>query len=199
VFGYWRDRDPAPLLAALGIEAAPGARLTYEEPLPTGLAGDPPTADVALRWPDGRCVAIESKYGEWLVPRARHKRVFKEKYFPADAAVWTAAGLPRCQALADDLQAGRERFRFLNAPQLLKHALGLKRTTAPGSTLVYLYYDHMGREAQTHRAELERVTARLISEVNLRFTTYQALFRAFRAERIVARDYVDYVSERYFG
>ena len=63
--------------------AAGAAKLTFEEPLPTGLPGDPPTADVALARPDGRCVAIESKFAEWLVPRPRSKRVFKDKYFPA--------------------------------------------------------------------------------------------------------------------
>jgi hypothetical protein len=199
VFGHWRDRDPAPLLAALGVEGFQSARLTYEEPLPTGLAGDPPTSDVAFRAADGRCVAIESKYGEWFVPRPRHKRVFKDKYFPVGSAVWTAAGLPRCQALAEDLQAGRERFKFLNAAQLLKHALGLKRNCAPGSVLVYLYYDREGREAVGHRAEIERVLARLVPEVDLRVATYQALFRALRAEPTVARAYLDYLGQRYFA
>jgi hypothetical protein len=198
VFGHWRQRDPAPLLAALGVAAVQGARLAYEEPLPTGLAGDPPTTDVAFRTTDGRCVAIESKYGEWLVPRPRNKRVFKDKYFPG-SAVWTAAGLPRCQVLAEDLQAGRERLRHLNGAQLLKHALGLKRNCAPGSVLVYLYYDREGREAVEHRAELERVLARLKPEVDLRVATYQALFRALCAESTVARDYLEYLGQRYFA
>lgn len=198
VFGHWRDRDPKPLLAAFGIEAGPGARVTYEEPLLTGLAGDPPTTDVAIRWPDGRCVAIESKYGEWLVPRPRNKRAFKDKYFPPGPAIWAEAGLPRCQALAEDVQAGRERFKLLNAAQLLKHALGLKRTCSPGSVLVYLYYDQSGRETVLHRSELERVTARLVPEVGLRATTYQQLFRAL-SEATAERAYLDYLANRYFG
>ena len=125
--------------------------------------------------------------------------MFKDKYFPQGVAIWTAAGLPRCQSLAEDLQAGRERFKLLNAPQLLKHALGLKRTCAPGSVLVYLYYDREGREAVAHREEIERVLARLEPEVDLRVATYQALFRALRAEPTVARDYLDYLGQRYFA
>jgi hypothetical protein len=201
VFGHWRTRDPGPLLAALGVEGVQGARLAYEEPLPTGLAGDPPTTDVAFRTFDGRCVAIESKYGEWLVPRPRNKRMFKDKYFPQGlgSGVWTTAGLPLCQALAEDLQAGRERLKLLNGPQLLKHALGLKRNCAPGSVLVYLYYDREGREAVAHRLELERVLARLKPEVDLRVATYQALFRALRAEPDVASEYLDYLERRYFA
>ena len=67
VFGYWRGRDQTPLLRALGIAGPGGTRLAFEEPLPTGLPGDPPTVDVALYRPDGRCVAVESKFAEWLV------------------------------------------------------------------------------------------------------------------------------------
>jgi hypothetical protein len=201
VFGHWRHRDPGPLLAALGIEGVAAARLTYEEPLPTGLAGDPPTTDVAFRSSDGRCVAIESKYGEWLVPRPRHKRVFKDKYFPQGpaSAIWTVAGLPRCQALAEDLQAGREPFKLLNAAQLLKHALGLKRNCVADSVLVYLYYEREGREAAAHRLEIERVLARLTPEVDLRVATYQSLFRALRAAPDVAGEYLDYLERRYFA
>jgi hypothetical protein len=199
VFGHWRSRDPASLLAALGIEGTAGARLAYEEPLPTGLAGDPPSIDVAFRLPGGRCVAVESKYGEWLVPRPRNKRIFKDKYFPPDAAVWADAGLPRCQSLAEDLQAGRERLKFLNAAQLMKHALGLKRNCAPDSALVYLYYDRAGRETATHRAELEHVMARVRPEVDLRVTTYQALFRAVREDTAAAPEYLAYLEGRYFA
>ena len=199
VFDHWRRREAAPLAAALGVQAASGARLAYEEPLPTGLAGDPPTVDVALRLADGRCIAVESKYGEWLVPRPRNKRVFKDKYFSPGAAVWAAAGLPRCQAFAEDLQAGRERLKRVHAAQVLKHALGLKRSCMPGSVLVYLYYDRAGREAATHRAELEHVSERLRPEVDWRVITYQELFAALRAAPSAARDYVQYLEQRYFA
>lgn len=199
VFAYWRGRDQTPLLRALGLGGAGGERLAFEEPLPTGLPGDPPFVDVALFRPDGRSVAVESKYGEWLVPRRPGKRVFKDKYFPEGEGVWSMAGLPQCQALAMDLQAGRERFRFLNAAQLLKHALGLAHAGLRTSALVYLYFDRDGKEQARHRAELERVVARLVPEIELHVTTYQALFGAIRATPGVDRGYVDYLAQRYFG
>jgi hypothetical protein len=199
VFGHWRERDATPLLAALGLDADGGARLALEEPLPTGLAGDPPLADVALRWPSGRVVAIESKFGEWLVRRPRNKSAFKEKYFPPTKPVWSAAGLPHCQALAEDLQSGRERLKFLNAAQLLKHALGLAKSGAPRSALLYLYYDWPGREAAMHRSELDRVLPRVVPEIDLRAVTYQDLYRALAAAAGVDRDYLGYLSERYFA
>jgi hypothetical protein len=201
VFGYWRGRETAPLLRALGVEAASAVRLAFEEPLPTGLPGDAPTVDVALELDDGRYVAVESKYTEWLVRRPRGRQAFKDKYFPRGAAagVWAAAGLPLCQALAEDLQAGRERPKFLHAAQLLKHALGLATCGKRRSTLLYLYYDWPAREAATHRGELERIVARLSPEVELRVLTYQALFGSLRAARGVDADYLGYLASRYFA
>jgi hypothetical protein len=199
VFDYWRERDAAPLLRALGIDASAQTSLKLEEPLPTGLPGDAPMADVALDLADGTRVAIESKYGEWLVRRPRNKRVFKDKYFPPDAAgVWAAAGLPKCQALAAELQSGGERLKYLHAAQLLKHALGLAKSGQKRNVLVYLYYDWPAREAATHRAELERVSARLAGEVDLRVLTYQALFGSLRESPGLDAGYVAYLAQRYF-
>ena len=199
VFAYWRGRDQTPLLAALGVGGPGGTRLELEAPLATGLPGDPPTVDVALHRPDGRCVAVESKFAEWLTRRPRGQRVFKDKYFAGGARVWEAAGLPACQALAEDLQAGRERLKHLNAPQLLKHALGLAVNGLRTSALVYLYYDRPGRDSATHRAELARIVARLEAEIDLRVTTYQELFGVLSATPGLDREYVDYLKQRYFA
>jgi hypothetical protein len=198
VFGYWRGRDQTPLLEALGVAGPGGTRLEFEAPLPTGLPGDPPTVDVALHRPDGRRVAVESKFAEWLAPRPRGKRVLKDKYF-AHGRVWEAAGLPLCQTLAEDLQEGRERLKYLNGAQILKHALGMAVNGLRTSALVYLYYDGPGREAATHRAEVDRVVARVKPELELRVATYQALFGALRATSGIDRGYVDYLAQRYFA
>ena len=63
----------------------------------------------------------------------------------------------------------------------MKHALGLANERPANGALVYLYYDWPVREAATHRAELDRVVARLVPEIDLRALTYQALFGALRA------------------
>jgi hypothetical protein len=199
VLAWWRGRDQTPLLRALGLPGPGGTRLTFEEPLPTGVPGDPPTVDVALFRPDGRWVAVESKLAEWLVPRPRRLRAFKDKYFAQGRPVWAGAGLPRCQALAEELQDGRQRFKHLNAAQLLKQALGLANHGLSTSALVYLYYDRPGKEAVAHRAELERVLERLAPEVDLHVSTYQALFRALRDVPGLEREYLDYLAQRYFA
>ena len=197
VFDYWRGHDTAPLVAALGLPAG-SPQLRFEEPLPTGLEGDPPTTDVALHWPSGRVAAIESKLGEWLVRRPRNKAVFKRKYFPPGGEVWSAAGLPRCQELAADIDSGRERFRWLHAAQLLKHALGLARLGAPATTLVYLYYDWPSREATEHAAELARFTRRVAADCDFRVLTYQALQAALVADGRLDARYRAYLEQRYF-
>ena len=200
VFGHWRERSLAPLVAALGFDGGERASLTFEEPLPTELPGEPPLADVALHWLNGDLVPVESKFTEWFVRRPHNKRVFKDKYFPAGAGlgVWSVVALPRCQALAEDLQSGCERFKYLNAAQLLKHVLGLAKL-GKRRAVVYLYYEWPSRAADVHRAELERVRQRLDLEVDLRVLTYQRLFASLRVAPNVDRDYLDYLAERYFG
>ena len=63
VFGHWRVSGNSPLVAALGFDAG-AAELRFEESLPTGLEGDPPTADVS-----GRCVmflaSVEGRRAEF--------------------------------------------------------------------------------------------------------------------------------------
>jgi hypothetical protein len=112
--------------------------------------------------------------------------------------VWIAAGLPRCQELAADIEAGRERFRWLNAAQLLKHALGLARLGPPAATLLYLYYDWPSREATEHAAEVALFARRIAADCDFRVLTYQALYAALAADDALDAGYRAYLSQRYF-
>lgn len=197
VFDHWTGCDPRPLLRALG-RAEQHAALTFEEPLATGLEGDPPSADVALRFASGGLLAIESKFSEWLVRRPRNKVEFKAKYFPAGAALWELRGLPRCQALAADIQSGARRFKWLHATQLLKHALGLATSASRVGALCYLYYDWPTREAEAHRAEIATFAAAIDAELPFTALSYQTLFAALCADASVDRGYLDYLRARYF-
>ena len=212
VFDHWSARDAAPLGAALGL-GAERVRLAFEEPLVTDVEGDPPLSDVVLRCESGRVVAIESKFGEWLVRRSSNRLDLKPKYFAGGRAIWREAGLPRCQKLADDLRVGRERFKHLHAAQLLKHALGLAREIRGDEAsasdageasarrtheLRYLYYSWPSGPAIAHRAELERFADLVGEEVRFSASTYQDLFRALEADGRVDRAYLEYLRARYF-
>jgi hypothetical protein len=196
-FDYWCARDTSPLVAALGYSREP-AELSFEEPFPTGLEGEPPLADVVLSCASGRRVALESKFCEWLTRRPPNKSAFKPKYFPPGRALWLEHGLPRCQGLADALRADEVRFKYLHAAQLLKHALGLALAPQPAVELHYLYYDVRGRLGAEHREELARFAQLVGSEVRFEASTYQQLYAALRLEPGVDAGYLDYLRARYF-
>jgi hypothetical protein len=197
VFEHWCERDPAPLLAALGIDGT-CRKLAFEQPFATGLAGDPPYIDVAIELQSGKVIALESKFTEWLTPRPPNRARLKTKYFAHAARHWADRGLPAAQALAEDLQAGRQRFKYLHAAQLLKHALGL----ACGSgavALYYLYYDVPGAQAKTHRAEIDGFRSRVTPEIEFTSLAYQDLFVRLCDDARVDHAYLEYLRARYFS
>lgn len=199
VFDWWSGRDSAPLLAALELKG-PARRLEFEARFPISDDGTPPNVDLAIRLASGRCVGIESKFTEWHVPRRPAKIRFKDKYFPAGAKLWTSRGLPRCQALAEELQDGRSRYRFLYATQLLKHALGMATQCPGGIAVHYLYYEWSGPAARAHRREIEQFAGRVGEELAFRALSYQELFeRLCRSCGPADADYLQYLRLRYFG
>jgi hypothetical protein len=194
VFDHWNTVDPAPLAEALDLSASI-SRIVFEPHLPTGLAGNPANPDILIELESGTLVAIECKFSEWLVPKRQRGQVFHDGYFPPGWGAWREAGLPDCQALADDLQSGREYFRYLDARQLLKHALGLKATQAENFALVYLHFDLPGSMGDLHRAEIERLGVRTGTELALRTLTYQGLVQNMGLAP--ALDYREYLERRY--
>ena len=194
VFDYWNTADAAPLAEALDL-SAPIRRIVFEPHLPTGLAGNPANPDILLDLgPDG-LLAIECKFSEWLVPKRQRGGVFHDRYFPPGRGSWHEAGLPACQSLAADMQAGREYFRYLDARQLLKHALGLKAAQAGEIALLYLNFDWPGCLGDLHRAEIDRLAGKLGSEIALRTLTYQSLVSAMG--EVPALNYREYLILRY--
>jgi hypothetical protein len=132
--------------------------------------------------------------------KPRRHAAFKPKYFPADTPLWLGRGLPKAQQLAEDLQHGRRHFTYLDAPQLLKHTLGLKSQTLAGSSLLYLYFEASGPVAEEHRREITRFQQQLDAAVGFRALTYQDLvsrLAAVRADGMVP--YLEYLTSRYVG
>jgi hypothetical protein len=194
VFDFWNSMHSAPLAGALGLPA-PIRSITFEPHLPLGLVGNPANPDILLELESGDLVAIECKFSEWLKPRRQRAGLFHDRYFPPGRAVWREAGLPACQALADDLQSGREYFRYLDARQLLKHALGLHALRAERRSLIYLYFEWPGCLGELHRAEIARLAGRTGTEPGFRALTYQDLVQ--NLDGAPARDYREYLEKRY--
>lgn len=197
VFDFWVGKDAAPLMRALGTEVELKS-LSFEAQFSTGLKGNPPNLDVVLELASGSVIAIESKFSEWLTPKPNNAEVFKPKYFPPDTKFWKQNGLPESQALAEKIYNGTEVFKFLDAPQLLKHALGLATQLSYRFSLYYLYYDWPGLESKSHRAEIDKFNNRIGPELRFRALTYQELFRRLCNCDGCGPEYLSYLESRYF-
>ncbi len=204
VFDYWRSQlllgqSLSALTTALG---APDAikQMRFEQTYPTGLGGTAPHLDVALLGDTTKPFLIESKftepYGPGNIAKAISKNSMPSPYFPDSVRLWEERHLPYCEALAKDISHNRIEFFRLDAPQLLKHTLGLAKKFQKDFTLLYLWYDYPSSEAAEHRAEVETFMLRLNGEIDFRVMTYQELFRGITIT--TGGGYVAYLAERYF-
>ena len=193
VFDYWRSHDAAPLQRALGLRDKI-TRISFEEHFPTGLKGNPPNVDVVLKLEGNHYVAIESKFTEWLASRERR---LDPKYFPPGEELWTLQKRPNCQALAIAFREAAP-FKFLDAPQLLKHALGLAREKTGTYELYYIYFDWKCPEGKIHADEVARFGDLVGEEIRFRAITYQNLFERLNMTcRQEDAAYLEYLRQRY--
>ncbi len=189
----------APLQDALGARVEL-LGVEFERRFPTGLAGTPPTLDVVLETSNSGVLAIESKFTEWMTRAGSGGSGLSASYFADGRRLWANRGLPRCQALAERISEGKERFDWLNVPQLLKHGLGLAATQNRPCSLVYVFYDFACEESVSHRHETERFMEAVGDDLNFTSLSYQDLF-----ERLLDicweahEDYLKYLAARYFG
>ena len=200
-FDFWTNRDKGPLLAALGVDEERVESLRFERRFPTGLRGTPPHADVTLALAVGRVVAIESKFTEHLSLSRRGRNNFAPAYFPWSNRLWTRAGLPKCQELAEALEAEDVRYHALDACQLLKHALGLATVLGDRFSLYYLFYDSHGDRSNQHKEELRSFASHVAEEIRFTPVTYQQAYGRLldaKMEDADYRDYRDYLGFRYF-
>ena len=204
LFEHWTDRDSTPILAALDIEPAGLTAIDFEAQFPTGLRGAQPHLDVAITSGNSFVVAVESKFTEHLKRSARGKSKFPASYFPESGGLWAWNGLPACQALAEslrteELRGRRQRFEYLDARQLLKHALGLAAQLGREFSLCYLYYDWPGEQREAHRREIGRFNELVGAEIGFRAISYQQVFSRLKESGQASADYLDYLGARYFA
>jgi hypothetical protein len=195
-FDSWVSRDRKPLVHALGIDRDI-LDIQFERQYPTGLPGNPPNLDIALELEGGVTIAIESKFSEWLTPKSTNKESFKSKYFSSDDGLWAKRGLVASEELARRIHTGDTLFEYLDAPQLLKHALGLVTQVGRRFCLWYVYLAWPGRESDLHSTEFELFSQFAGDELAFRSLTYQELLVEFRRQPGVDLDYLEYLEGRY--
>ncbi len=173
VFEYWRQKkDRSVLEEALGVESNIRS-ISFEVAFSNGLGGTNPHLDVVLETEHG-LIGIESKFLE-PYRGSRKSSPFAKSYFPAGRRRWAEAGLPECQEMAEELADGRVGFEVLDAPQLLKHALGLWRAGPEEVRLWYLWADLGGSCGQRHRAKLRAFQERVGRELQFVACPYDVL------------------------
>lgn len=195
-FDVWVGTAARPLMEIFGLNADQVC-IRFEGQYPTGLPGNPPNLDVVLELSGGPIIGIESKFTEWLTPKTKSNPPFKEKYFSTGAEVWARVGLPETQRLAEEVQSGALNFRYLDAPQLVKHALGLATHCGANFRLFYVYFDNAGREGATHRDEIMVFSDRLKAELRFKAFSYQELIGKLQGCSGVPQQYLEYLNARY--
>ncbi|CAG2155547.1 hypothetical protein LMG31506_05447 [Cupriavidus yeoncheonensis] len=199
IFDYWCGcADAVPLMKALELPSCPTATL-FEMKLPTGVDSHA-NLDVYLPLANDMVAGVESKFTEWLRGKATHEgNAFRPPYLAHGRNRWEEVGLPKAQALAVDLQEGREAFRHIGAPQLLKHALALARQHGDRWVLRYVYFDWPGPKGERHRDEIRRFHSLVGDELRFSAINYQAMFGELKAAaRSEDQAYLAYLEERYF-
>ena len=180
-FAAWRS-DPA----ALSIAGLSGfTELRLEERLHIPHGGGTPNLDVVCEGP-GVYAGVESKLTEHLAPSP--PRAWRPAYRrPAMLAALDGGWADVFAALL----SGDWAPRFLDAAQLVKHALSLQR---PDAHLVLLYWEPV--PLPELRAELAELHARLGPDPSPRFhaVTHDELLRSWTARR---PDHVAALRERY--
>lgn len=198
-FEFWRLRHKDEMAAALKLQNGIKT-FSFEQKLSMGMQGRKPNVDIFMILTDGQAVAVESKFTEWMNEKSSKKH-FSDSYFNGKTR-WTDVGLPNCQKLAESIDRGEVSFKYLDAPQLLKHALGLAYMHSNRSKLIYmycdLYYTELGKK---HEEEVQRFKEALNGELNFQSNTYQDFVLDLPAESFILgqrySEYWRYIGNRY--
>ena len=197
VFDYWRKKDKEAMAKALKIDSI--RHFWFEQKLTMGMGGAPPNLDLFIIKNNGFAVAIESKFTEWMSKHSKSEP-FAKSYFEDERKRWEEVGLPNAQKLAQKIAHDNEKFHYLNAPQLLKHALGLANTHSSRSQLIYLFYD-LEKESEVskkHHAEISKFRDMLGDELQFHSMTYQEFIKRLNSNfKTKHNEYFDYLNRRY--
>ncbi len=195
VFDYWQLVDQRAIARLLGI-ASPEVDVRFEAELSSGLQGTKPTLDLLLVGSGSQAWGIESKFTEPF-GHSQLRPPFQKSYFAPPEGRWKTLGLPACQKLAEDLRDGVEVFKYVEAPQLLKHVLGLRRQYREAQ-LVLLWFQVDAEESEAFATEIDRFAEAVDESLGFRAITYQDVFGRIAEEPAATPEYRAYLQARYF-
>ncbi|WP_373145830.1 PGN_0703 family putative restriction endonuclease [Bacteroides thetaiotaomicron] len=167
-----------------------------------------PNIDVVIYTPLST-IGIESKFTE---PYSSRKHGGLKQKYVENLSFWN--GLPNLYEFAKEISPNDTKFQYLDAAQLIKHILGLKKNSdeynfchRPKSGrflshsfhLLYLWYDVIGKGGSEHRKEIEQF-AEIVQKDNIKFShiTYQEVIARLSKEFYDGNEaYCDYLTDRY--
>lgn len=196
-FLYWRIKKRINDIAEALRLPSSADTMQFEQIFPTGLEGNAPEPDILFTGTNMKSVIVESKFTETY--QKHTVRRMKNKYVD-NPDLWK--GLSKCYSLAKLIkqeEQGETRFTYLDAPQLLKHILGLTKNFGKLEfELIYLWYEVNSDEALEHKQQIHDFREAIWGEVHFRELTYQQLFAKILTYPNVDSHYFSYLSERYF-
>ncbi|GAA3781126.1 hypothetical protein GCM10022271_11750 [Corallibacter vietnamensis] len=204
VFQYWQEKDVSPILSACKLinkrpfnsNIQPNA-VTFEQKFE--ISEDKktfprkPNLDVVIEH-NNIVYAIESKFTE---PYSKNIKGLSERY-KTENSFWN--GLTNLKKLASEISQNNSKFKYLDASQLIKHILGLKKQKGKtGFKLLYLWYDVVGMDGAEHRKEIEAFAdIAKADRIHFRHITYQEVIINLSKNFYKGNeDYVDYLTDRY--
>jgi hypothetical protein len=194
-FHYWRYRDVGFIAKVLGFDSVYSViNFEKQHPKPEGIGGIRPHLDVEITGQPVKPIAIESKFTE---PYEKKAKSLKEAYITTPNVWGNCNG---CEKLAKNIVDKAEIFEYLDAPQLLKHMLGLKTGYGKGNfELCYIWYKIDGEETSKHEEEIKKFKKYINSEFSLHDYTYQSLFEKVKTSSSNAHArFINYLEDRYF-
>jgi len=217
-FDYWRGVENfSPLADALRFDADI-IDIKFEMKFDHGLCSKyrRPNLDVVLADSNRNILAIESKFAEPF-SGSKNNEVVKSEYFSdgkeGDNGRWSKLELSGCQKLAESLRQ-KHCYKHLDAAQLLKHMLGLAYSRGTGEpmhyenwTLIYLWFNPGGPEADRHEEEIEKFSkairrddGKVGDHGEFRAMTYQDLFEKLSKRLDSSHEgYREYLAGRHFS
>ena len=208
-FAGARDNEPclrafAHMVSRSTTEQGRQPTVTFERKRPTGWRGIPPHLDVEVAF-GGHVIAVESKMTETYGAKSDPAKSLAP-YLKLDPSSPRWAAVPRLREAAEQIAAGRVKLEMLDAPQLIKHGLGLcrakQRKEVESIGLVLLWYDAReltdaaGPACDQLLDELEWLRATVADDLSVVGVTHQQLIRTFRAT-LGKAPWVSWLERRY--
>jgi hypothetical protein len=200
VFEYLKQNKRYKDIAqALEINNSGIKNIIFERKFP--VLDRPANLDLCIEYEDGHIVGVESKFTE---PYSQ-KNGFKDSYFEAaNEKIWKDLNELRETAERINNESSLKEFKYLDAAQLIKHTIGLKKEINDKNKfqLIYLYYSvKNGVESNNHEIEIKKFE-KIIKKDNINFKALNWDKVIGNLDKLLAKnnddeEFIKYIKTRY--